>query len=149
MISKVKITLETINNLTDEERDELVYNKAVDLYLGTFGESFTGSDNDKLLKQIFATTVLDNEVRNGGFDSFFYNSSDLSSSALEGLRIIGADQHADLCQQAIEIDREQKAEFKDKRNPNFDPLDEQFYSLDEYEIKRQKFIRDNVIKFFD
>lgn len=149
MISKVRITPETINNLTDEELDELVYNKAVYLYLGTFGESFSESDNDKLLKQIFATTVLDNEVRNGGFDSFFYNSSDLSSSALEGLRIIGADQHADLCQQAIEIDREPKAEFKDKRNPNFDPLDEQFYSFDEYEIKRHKFIRDNVTKFFD
>jgi uncharacterized protein DUF4375 len=79
--------------------------------------------------------------------SWINQQHDLSSSALEGLRIIGADQHADLCQQAIKIDREQREEFKDKRNPNFDPLDEQFYSLDEYQLKREKFIRDNVTRF--
>lgn len=34
MISKVKITTETIKDLTDQQLDEAVYNKAADLYLG-------------------------------------------------------------------------------------------------------------------
>jgi hypothetical protein len=76
MISKVKITDTTIKTATEEQLDELVYNKAADLYLGTFGESFKCTEKGQLLKQIFAVTVLDNEVKNGGFYSFFHNSSD-------------------------------------------------------------------------
>ena len=89
-------------------------NKAAHLYLGTFGESFKETINDELLKQIFAVTVLDNEVKNGGFDSFFYNSADLHSSAFEGLKIIGAHEHADLCRQAIEIYQGSNSEFKNQ-----------------------------------
>ena len=149
MISKIKITTEVIKSLTDEQLDELVYSKATDLYLGTFGKSFKGTGNHQLLKQIFATTVLDNEVRNGGFDQFFYNSGELGDFAFEGLKILGADQHADLCKQAIDINREQSPEFKHERELRFDSLDEQYYTLEKIRIKRQKFIRENVNKFMD
>jgi hypothetical protein len=149
MISKVKITDTTIKTSTDEQLDEHVYNKAADLYLGTFGESFKDTRNDELLKQIFAVTVLDNEVKNGGFDSFFHNSADLDNSALEGLKIIGTDRHVDLCRQAIQVHQEQNAEFKNKRNPNFAPLDKQYYSLPDIQLKRAKFIKENINKFVD
>lgn len=149
MISKIKIADTTIKNLTDDQLDEMVYNKAADLYLGTFGESFKDTENDLLLRRIFAVTVLDNEVKNGGFNSFFHNSSDLGNDGLDGLKIISADSHADLCRQAINIYREQNPEFKNKRNPGFDPLDEQYFSLEDLQTKRQKFIRDNINKFVD
>ena len=149
MISKVKITDTTIKNLTDEQLDELVYNKAADLYLGTFGESFKDTEKDQLLKRVFAVTVLDNEVKNGGFDSFFRNSGDLDNAAFEGLKVIGADKRADLCRRAIEIHQGQKREFKDKRNPNFDPLDEEYYSLEDIQTRRQKFIKENINEFTD
>lgn len=149
MISKVKITDTTIKNLTNEQLDELVYNKAADLYLGTFGESFKQTENDELLKRLFAVTVLDSEVKNGGFDSFFRNSADLDKAAFEGLKVIGADKHADLFGQAIEIHQGQNRRFKDKRNPNFDPLDEQYYSLENVQTRREKFIRENINKFTD
>jgi hypothetical protein len=149
MILKVRITDTTIKTSTDEELDELVYNKAADLYLETFGESFKGTGKDELLKQIFAATVLDNEVKNGGFDSFFHNSGDLDNAALNDLKIIGADSHAELCRQAINIHRVQNPGFKNKRNPGFDPLDQQYYSLEDFQTKRQKFIRYNIDKFVD
>ena len=38
MISKTKINKDTIVNLTEEQIDELVYNKASDLFLGSYGE---------------------------------------------------------------------------------------------------------------
>jgi hypothetical protein len=96
MISKIKITDNIIKTLTDEQLDELVYNKAADLYLGTFGEQFADHERDKLLRDIFSLTVLDNEVKNGGFNQFFKSSGDLKQFALSGLRLINADRHADL-----------------------------------------------------
>lgn len=147
MISKVKITDTTIRDLTDEQLDELVYNKAADLYLGTFGESFRDTENDELLRRIFAVTVLDNEVKNGGFDSFFRNSGDLDNAAFNGLKSIGADKHANLCRQAISINRGQSPEFRNKRNPSFDALDEQYYSLQDLRTIKQKFVRENIAKF--
>lgn len=149
MISKVKITDTTIETSTDEQLDELIYTKGADLYLGTFGEFFKDTDNDKLLKSIFAITVLDNEVKNGGFDSFFQNCSELANSALEGLTLISADQHANLCRQAIEMYHNQRAEFKNQRNTNLGALDEQYYSLPEVRSQRQRFIRNNINKFMD
>lgn len=149
MISKIKITNTTIKTLTGEQLDELVYNKAADLYLETFGESFKDTEEGELLKQIFAATVLDNEVKSGGLDSFFRNSDNLDNAALLGLRIIGADSHAALCRQAIEINRKQNSELRNKRNADFDPLDEEYYSLENLQAKRIKFIRENINKFVD
>jgi len=149
MISKVKITDTTIKNLTDDQLDELVYNKAADLYLETFGESFKDTEKDSLLRQILAVTVLDNEVKNGGFDSFFHNSSDLDNAALDGLKIIGAESHADLFREAMNVYRQQNPEFRNKRNPGFDQLDEKYYSLEDIRTKRQRFVRDNINKFAD
>ena len=64
MITKTKINTDTIQNLDNEQLDELVYNKAVDLYLGTFGENFKDNESDKLLKALFATSALDSSVKN-------------------------------------------------------------------------------------
>lgn len=143
----MKITTETSKNLTDEQLDELVYNKAADLYLGTFGEGFKETDNDKLLRDIFSLTVFDNEVKNGGFDQFFKNSDDLREFALNGLRLIKADKHADLLEKATAIHDTQKNEFKNKRNTNLNSLDEDYYELNDIELLRQRFVRAHIDKF--
>jgi hypothetical protein len=149
MISKIKITTETSKNLTDEQLDELVYNKAADLYLGTFGERFMDNDNDKVLRDIFSLTVLDNEVKNGGFDQFFKNADDLREFALNGLRLIKANEHADLLGKATAIYDNQKGEFRDKRNTNLNSLDDDYFKLDDIALLRQQFVRTNIDKFGD
>jgi hypothetical protein len=147
MTSKIRITTETTKNLTDEQLHELVYNKAADLYLGTFGERFKDNENDKLLRDIFSLTVLDNEVKNGGFDQFFKNSDDLKEFALNGLRLINAYKHADLLERATAIHERQEDEFRDKRNINLNSLDEDYYELDDIATLRQRFVRTNINKF--
>jgi hypothetical protein len=149
MISKIKITDDLIKTLTDEQLDELVYNKAADLYLGTFGEQFADNERDKLLRDIFSLTVLDNEVKNGGFDQFFKNSGDLKQFALSGLRLINADRHADLLEKATVIHDKQKEEFRDKRNTNLNSLDDDYYKLDDIGTLRQRFVRTHINKFSD
>jgi hypothetical protein len=147
MISKIKINPETIKNLTDEQLDDFVYTKASDLYLKTFGEAFKDNENGKLLRDIFSLTVLDNEVKNGGFDQFFKNYEDLGEFALNGLRLINADKHADLLVKAIVIHDKQKQDFKNKRNPNLDSLDENYYKLEDIVFLRQQFVRTHINKF--
>ena len=149
MITKTKINSETTKNITEKQLDELVYNKAVDKYLGTFGEHFKNNEEDKLLCQMFACAVLDAEVINGGFDQFFLNSEDLAEFALDGLQKIEAEGHYQLLLLATKLYKEQKEEFKDKRNPNLSDLDIQYYKLEDISIKRQKFVKENAERFYD
>ncbi|MEP2671574.1 MAG: DUF4375 domain-containing protein [Cyclobacteriaceae bacterium] len=149
MISKIKINPETIKNLTDEQLDDFVYTKASDLYLKTYGVTFKDNEKDKLLRDIFSLTVLDNEVKNGGFDQFFRNSEDLREFALNGLRLINADKHADLLEKAIVIHDKQEQDFKNKRNTNLASLDENYYKLEDIVFLRQQFVRTHINKFVE
>lgn len=146
MILKVKITREKIATSTYVQLDEMVYNKAADLYLGTFGETFKDLPNDLLLKQLFAVTVLDNEVRNGGFYSFFGNTSDLYEQAIEGLQLLNADEHVNLLKQASLIDRTREIVNEDEES-ELDLLAEKYYDLDNIADKRIKFVRENIERF--
>jgi hypothetical protein len=149
MTVKTKITKEITENLSEEQLDELVYNKASDKYFGTFGENFENTEKDKILCQMFACSVLDFEVCNGGFDQFFSNSDDLSEFALDGLLKINEIEHYELLNLAIKIYNEQKEAFKDIRNTNLDELDERFYELNKIDKSRQKFIIENSEIFYD
>ncbi len=147
MIVKTKINSETTKDLNDEQLSDLVYNKGVDKYLGTFGERFENNENDKLLCQIFACSVLDAEVKNGGFDQFFLNAKALAIFAKEGLQLINANEHAKLLILAINIYEEEK--YKNERNPEFDKLDEAYYALDNLSNFLREFIKMNIENFFD
>ena len=149
MIVKVKITPDTLDSKTPEEIDDMIFVKGSQKYLGTFGEYFENTEKDKLLCEIFATTVLESEVCNGGFDQFFYNSEELTEHALNGLIKIGAKEHYELLKQAENMYNEQKLIFVDERNSNLDFLDEQFYKLEEYNLKRQTFITENLVQFYE
>jgi hypothetical protein len=149
MIIKTKITKEIIENLSEEQIDELVYNKASDKYFETFGEIFENTEKDKILCQIFSCSVLDDEVCNGGFDQFFLNNEDLTDFALEGLLKIGAIEHYDLLNIAKQIYFEQKDNFKDIRNNNLDEIDEKYYELNKIAKSRQKFITENIEMFYE
>ena len=148
-MAKTKITKEISQNLTEEQFDELVYNKASDKYFGTFGENFENTEKDVILCQIFACSVLDFEVNNGGFDQFFTNNEDLIEFALAGLLKIGEIDHYEILNSANKIYLEQKEIFKDIRNNNLDDLDEKYYLLNKIDKSRQRFIIKNKEMFYD
>jgi hypothetical protein len=56
------------------------------------------------MRAVFATDVLDAQVRNGGFSQFFWNASGrFAPDALDGFERIGARQRAVIVQQAIDL----------------------------------------------
>jgi hypothetical protein len=146
---ETKITKEIIKNLSEGQVDELVFDKASDKYSETYGKTFQNTEKDIILLQLFACSVLDMEVCNGGFDQFFLNNQNLTDSALEGLLKIEAIEHYNLLINAKKIHNEQKEEFHNLRNPNLDELDEKFYELNKIDVNRQKFIVKNIEVFYD
>jgi hypothetical protein len=149
MIIKTKVNPETVRDLNDEQLENLIYSKAVDLYLKTFGEGFKNTDKDILLCEVFSTFVVDSEINNGGFDQYFSNYAALVTFSISGLKKIGASKHADLLIRAADIYEKQKEEFTEKRNPNLAVYDDEYYKLEDFYPLRQDFIRNNIEHFLD
>ena len=92
-------------------------------------------------RAIFATTWLDSEVCNGGFDQFFYNSTGiLTNEALLGFDRLMAIAHAELLGQAIGLfpegqvpsNRGERVELLETvvQKNDLDKLDHLYYKLD-------------------
>jgi hypothetical protein len=146
MIQKVKYSLVDLQNSTDEELISLIYDKATELYLGTFGETLEKADS--AMSELLATWVLESEVHNGGFDQFFLNNGlEYGYITANGLKRITADNYLALTEKAIEVYKNQSEEYQKKRNPDFNPLDDDFYDLDGLEKLRVNYIRRNYAKF--
>ena len=146
MTRKVKYGITELKNLTDEELVELIYDKACELYFGTFGESL--DKVDKALSAFLAIWTLDSEVKNGGFDQFFLNNGlEYGKEAVNGFTRIGAKNFSTLTEKAIEIFKKQDSEFENKRNPDFDNLDDEYYGLESWKNLQIKYIRENYEKF--
>ena len=108
---------------------------------------FDGKLLNDLQKQVVSTNILDNEVFNGGFDQFYLNQSDkYIDDAIEGLRKFGTQEFYELAVKSKEIFQRDKELYKDKRNPQFDPLDDRFYALHHYGQSRIDFVKANIDK---
>lgn len=146
MIRKVKYGVTELKNSNDQELIELVFEKASELYFETFGESLEKAD--EAMADYFAIWKLDADVKNGGFDQFFLNNGlESGHKALEGFSRIGATNFMELTQKAIVIFKNQDSEFENKRNPDFDILDNKYYDLESWEKLQIEYIRENYDKF--
>lgn len=117
---------------------------------------------------------ITSEVHNGGFDQFFYQNSRLLPFAIEGLKKIGAGAHAVLLAKAAKIYEEYSALENPDHKANeaaddddeslasnadtfddtgrihaLDPLDTEYYALEDVYPLRVRFVRANIEKFFD
>jgi hypothetical protein len=102
------------------------------------------------VRAIYTTTVLENEVVNGGFNQYFWNSSgQLAFMALEGLDLIGATGHAAILGAAIATYESERAVLQRFRHDgsaeafseSYDHtelggLDDQYYALGSGELER-------------
>ncbi len=146
MIQKVKYTLTDLQNSNDESLVSLIYNKSAELELGTFGESLEIAD--PAMAEFQAMWMLEGGVQNGGFDQFFHNYGlEYAQTALVGFKRIGAFDFVNVTEKAIAVFKNQDLEFKNKRNPDFNNLDDEFYDLEGLEKQQIKCIRDNYEKF--
>jgi len=99
----------------------------------------------KGFQMMYATWLLEAEVNNGGFHQFFWNHSGLfAKEALEGLKLVGADEHAKLVGKSIAVYESEKPKMdnarrhdtleafgESARESKFDELDSAFYALKE------------------
>jgi hypothetical protein len=116
---------------------------------------------------IFATSCLEAEVDNGGFNQYFFNfssSGQFAEEARDGFKLIGANKYSELTQKAIVLfmkNAKQLSKFNDgtlesfsksyENNPLND-LDTEFYDLSKIEILselRIKYIRTHRLEFID
>ncbi len=117
----------------------------------------------KAIRAIYVTTLLDNEVLNGGFQQFFWNSSgEFALMALEALELLGASEHAAVLRSAIATFESERPVFERYRALNtvdafselvkhssLGTLDEQYYDLgcDALTKIQASFIRSHIAEF--
>lgn len=146
MIRKIKYTLTDLQNSTDEKLIGLIYKKSAELELGTFGQSLEIADAE--MAEYQAMWMLEADVQNGGFDQFFHNYGlEYAKVAMSGFKRIVAHDFTNLTEKAIEVFKNQGSEFKNKRNPDFNDLDDEFYDLEDLEKRQITYIRKNYEKF--
>ncbi|MDO5969772.1 DUF4375 domain-containing protein [Flavivirga aquimarina] len=146
MIRKVKYKLTDLQNSTDENLVGLIYEKSVELELGTFGESL--EITDPAMAEFQAMWVLEGDVQNGGFDQFLHNYGlEYAQIALAGFNRIDANDFVNVIEKTIEVFKNQESEFNNKRNPKFNDLDDEFYDIEGLEKLQVDYIRKNYEKF--
>jgi hypothetical protein len=93
-----------IDAATDEEVDRIILD-ALSRRLGWVGVRHEYDSVRRLspgLRMLWSTDVVDGEIQNGGFNQLFWNRYDLyAADAIEGFRLIGAEEHARLVEDAL------------------------------------------------
>ncbi len=132
-------------NKTEENTAEQSENTfVIDMCSKVFEKCDYGDEIDKLNEHervFFITQTLEEEVNNGGFWQFFYNSSgDFSGELIDAFTKIGALKTAEICKQALSIfngdvptDRDERGELLAQLDCNdfWDECDEAFYRYEE------------------
>jgi hypothetical protein len=94
----------TIAGIKDDDLEQAI----VDFVLAKVGDNFEREYEvvtalPIAIQDVFNTWVLENEVANGGFNQYFWNSSgQFAEEAVEGLKRIGAPKHSALLLTAME-----------------------------------------------
>src|ERR1051326_3648521 len=100
-----KFTVQILANIPDDKLDFSIW----DYIWQLIGEN--SNNIEKIVstlppsfQMVFLTFLLENDVNNGGFNQYFFNSSgQYAYQTLDALKLIGADVHYMLLQKAIAI----------------------------------------------
>jgi hypothetical protein len=107
------------------------------------------------LRAFLAVGLVDAEVKNGGFHQYFWNRGDGGARlAVFGFRLLGAEDHAALMQEAIEIRERERAVLspfvargtkeafsESRQHTALAPLDMRYYGLPDVEPALARFVR--------
>jgi len=125
---------ENIRNVVGNATEEYVdnediqrYNFVVNMWEAVCKKCEYGDDFEKLNEHervFFVTQILEQEVNNGGFSQFFYNSSgDFSNELVNAFTKIGALKTAEICKKALAV-------FNDNVPTDREEREELLYKLD-------------------
>jgi hypothetical protein len=113
------------------------------------------------LRMLYATQVVDDEVSNGGFNQFFFNSSgQFAEEAVEGFQLIGASARADIVARAIQQffkdapalrpyhqQRTMEAFMESYSHTDLGTFDQAWYEAPEFFSARTAYIRAHPLEF--
>ena len=134
-----KATAETTKH-NEAEKNNIV----VDMSISVCQKCNYGDEIDKLNKHervFYITQTVEQEVNNGGFSQFFFNSSgDFSNETVDAFTKIGALKTADICKKALSVfggkvpqDREKRQDALEKADCDelLDECDDAFYKYED------------------
>ena len=133
-VSKDGNVFENIRNLVENAAEEYVddediqRNNFVVNMCETICKKCEYGDNIEKLNEhervFYVTQILEQEVNNGGFSQFFYNSSgDFSNELVDAFTKIGAFKTAEICKKALAVFNGKVPTDRDEREELFDSLD--------------------------
>ncbi len=133
-VSKDGNVFENIRNLVENTAEEYVddedtqrNNFVVDMCDTVCEKCKYGDDIEKLNEHervFYVTQILEQEVNNGGFSQFFYNSSgDFSNELVDAFTKIGALKTAEICKKALAVFNGNVPSDRDEREELLDNLD--------------------------
>lgn len=107
-------------------------------------------------RYVFAIQWYLAEVYNGGHDQFFFNSTGIVwRDALDGMRVIGLTECADILSEAAQrmggepsFDREERWAIMDEKEPEFDDLDDRLYDIENIEDIMMEYINGHKADFY-
>ena len=114
------------------------------------------------LRAVYSTSLLEDEVNNGGFNQFYWNSSgQFAKESEDGLALIGAKEHLELMREANKIHEQEKPVFEKYKKigtseafsksygaTKLNTLDDKFYKMKESLSElRIKYIRTHPKEF--
>ena len=118
-----------VENTAEEVDDEEIQknNFVVDMCDAVCKKCEYGDDIEKLNEHervFYVTQILEQEVNNGGFSQFFFNSSgDFSNELVDAFTKIGALKTAEICKKALAVFNGKVPTDRDEREELLDSLD--------------------------
>jgi uncharacterized protein DUF4375 len=153
------LTAEILRGIPDNELEEAI----LDYVNSKIGDDYEHEHQivtllSKGFQTVYSTSGVEDEVNNGGFNQYFWNSAgQFRVEALEGYKMLGAKEHAELMGEAIKIygqETERLKKFKEKgtiqafmesyKDDPLKPCDEKFQKIKtDVSALRIKFIREH------
>jgi len=156
--------IEKLGTLPDDDLIHAVVEYVV-LQLGKDPDRQAEAVNDLSpdLRAFYATWLVDAEVKNGGFNQYFWNNGGgMAAAAVEGFRLPGAQDHASLMLKAVAIWEQERAEMQHfegegtleafseaDESTALGELDAPYYDLPDIEAIHIRFIRAHPEMFDD
>jgi hypothetical protein len=156
------ITREFLDVTPDDQIESAIIQALIDIVTGTADEAY-----DKVmtltpgLRMMWGTFMADGEVFNGGFNQFFWNDSrQYATQAIEGFRLIGAEEHARLVEDGVQLffaEADKLRPFRQRRtldafsesyeHTDSSGLDTRYYALPDFSPLRVRYIREHPQEF--
>jgi hypothetical protein len=146
----------------DEELWSILFQSLIPRVTGTRDEQYAVVKSwTKGLQMLWATQLVDDEVNNGGFNQYFFNSSgQFAMEAIEGFELIGAHERGTLVRRAVDQlfrDAPRLRQFYEQRtmeafmesysHTDLGAIDEAWFKAPEFFTPRTRYIRENPEQF--